>query len=58
MKILVIIPNDLDEPSTRFRIVQYEALLKQEGVEIEYISRGLIRKKISRSYARRRCYFQ
>jgi len=42
MKALVIISRDQDKASTRFRFVQYEALLEERGVTLEYIRRDAI----------------
>ncbi len=42
MKALVIISRDQDKASTRFRFVQYEKLLSDRGVTLEYIRRDAI----------------
>jgi len=42
MKALIIISRDQDKPSTRFRFVQYEELLAERGVTLEYILRDEI----------------
>ncbi len=42
MRILTIIPNTVDDASTRFRVVQYAALLGAEGFEFDYVNRKAI----------------
>lgn len=42
MKILVISSRDLDKGSTRFRIAQYEAFLRENGIHIDYVRRKAI----------------
>jgi len=42
MKALVIISRDQDKASTRFRFVQYEELLTERGVTLEYVRRDAI----------------
>ncbi len=42
MKALVIISRDQDKASTRFRFVQYEKLLAERGVTLDYVRRDAI----------------
>jgi hypothetical protein len=42
IKALVIISRDLDKASTRFRFAQYEPLLRQRGVLLDYVRRDAI----------------
>ena len=42
MKALVIISRDQDKASTRFRFVQYEELLAERGITLEYVRRDAI----------------
>jgi len=46
MKALVIISRDQDKASTRFRFVQYEKLLAERGVTLEYVRRDAIDAKV------------
>lgn len=42
MKALVIISRDRDKASTRFRFVQYEAMLAERGISLDYVRRDAI----------------
>lgn len=42
MKALVIISRDRDKASTRFRFVQYEAMLAEHGISLDYVRRDAI----------------
>lgn len=42
MKALVIISRDRDKASTRFRFVQYEAMLAEHDISLEYVRRDAI----------------
>ena len=46
MKALVIISRDQDKASTRFRFVQYEKLLAERGVTLEYVRRDAINAEV------------
>jgi glycosyltransferase involved in cell wall biosynthesis len=39
VKLLAIIPGDINKPSTRFRLIQYESLLLSLGVELQLMRR-------------------
>ncbi len=41
-KILTIINRDLDTASTKFRVVQYQELLRKKGIDFDFISRKKI----------------
>ena len=42
MKALVIISRDRDKASTRFRFVQYESMLAERGISLDYVRRDAI----------------
>ena len=42
MKVLVIISRDRDKASTRFRFVQYEAMLAKRDISLDYVRRDAI----------------
>jgi len=46
MKALVIISRDKDKASTRFRFVQYEELLAEQGITLDYVRRDEIDEKV------------
>ena len=46
MKALVIISRDRDKASTRFRFVQYEAMLSERGISFDYVRRDAIDKAV------------
>ena len=46
MNVLVIHSRDLDKPSTRFRIVNYESFLEDNGVHLTYVNRKRIDRQL------------
>lgn len=46
MKALVIISRDRDKASTRFRFVQYEKMLAERGISLDYVRRDAIDKAV------------